>query len=897
MPTSVRIYVLHHPDSRLDHGQAESLTNRIYDWFRLPSLEGIPVYIRSSPNPDTGRPDMPKRQPGEQCVEYIVPLVDAHMVRDPVWHKYLADIAQNCLLSEKEGESGGAPEWGQKMFPVALDGTAFNLPDGIARMNFIRHGGGEPRFIVVPENTDEKKQRELQDAHDAELAEETLKHLTEAIARDLTVRLFPEQKSERFKIFISYARADSTEQAKDLRTYIQGQTQCLVFFDENDIGFGSAFEESLDENVSQYSKALIVLNSDRYAERSWCRWEIERFTRPRTLSLRSSAAQSAAAPGSAGQSAAARSPLPKDATPPQDTSPAARQTATQQPQGEAKIQVFHPVLVVDNMAGPAITRVVPELAQALVVRWAPNREKLYFSALMREVVLGLRAVLEARTIPWGDLTDAAVVNRLPGPVALARLLPGGISTRQQRPFTIHHPGYGLPFVELRLLEKTFPNVRFHAFRDIFDADNLPQPMKEAMADRDHHRQSLPLLSQQVIAISTAYHRENLARIGYLPQHQDEALIYLLRPLVRLGADLLYGGRPPKRHMETATLGGPTERNITLTLMQMLSAERSLVELEPGAATTTTATATATDQAPSRPQPLLFNISSWPACDKITEMDEASWINACHVQRVRPKDAGLPPWKKPVPGETEKKLPPHFRRHLALTFSRMRQILAGGFTCSVPGNLKRTVRPAAFIFAGGVLDSFKGVMPGVMEEFLRAAQARPPIPIYLIGGLGGATGVIAHALVTPGARPPAQLTQPHYTSHKAANHSEYNALLKDLSDAERRRVQQQFAQLWHIIKTRHRKNGLDQLFANGLDHDQNHTLLTTTNTVEAVGLIWQGLSTTLLGKPRPGEQPASTPAAKSAAKSSTKSGTKLKVMPKSKPKIKTKTKTKKAAPPP
>jgi hypothetical protein len=808
MANPIRIYVLHHPDSRtdpvtkLEKGLAASLTNRIYDWFRLPSLEGIPVYVRTAPEEGSERPAMPYRKPGDQCLEYLVPLVDAHMVRDPVWHEYLADLAKMCAESKQESR----PEWGLKMFPVALDSTAFNLPDGIARMNFIRHGSGTPPGMVVPGAPDEEEQKRKKVELDTG---ETLKHLTEALARDLNARLFPAQRGERFKIFISYARADGTEQAKALRTYIQSQTQCLVFFDENDIGFGSAFDEVIANNVGEYSKALIVLNSDFYAERPWCRLEIDRFTRPRKL------------PISDGKG-----------------------------KGESFVNVFHPVLVVDNLAGPKMSRMVPELAQAPVVRWGQDREKLYFSTLMREVVLGLRDVLEARTIKWGDLSDAVVVNRLPGPVTLARLLPGGIGVQRKKLFTVHHPGHGMPFTELRLLEKTFPNVYFHAFRDItFYMDSA---MKKAMVKMERNHDELPPLRGKVIAVSTAYHRDDLARLGYLPQHQDEALIYLLRPLVRLGADLLYGGRPPKKGMEAVIDSGLMERNITLTLMQLLSAERRVEEYDPKV------------KRPIAPPagPLLFNVSSWPACNKITEVDEAAWINACRVQRVLPQDAGLPAWKGPVPGEHDVP-PPGFRRHLALTFSHTRKILAHGFTCKVPGNLQRAVRPAAFVFIGGVTDIFKGVMPGVMEEFLNAALARPAIPIYLVGGLGGATGVIARALLDDQAKqPPPELTQKFY--QKSSNQEEYNLLLKDFDREGRAMVRRKFAELWRVIHERHVSNGLDNLFVNGLSHEENTKLLTEKNATAAVCLIWKGMSKVLLSDSQP-EAVTTPPAAKKSPK--------------------------------
>ena len=199
MSNPVRIYVLHHPDSKPDQGLAEGLTNRIYDWFRLPSLEGIPVYVRSAAEAGKPWPALPAREPGQRCLEYIVPLVDAHMVRDPVWHQYLGDIAKRCATSAKEG----SPEWGWAMFPVALDSTAFNLPESVTRMNFIRYGTSPAPQVAVPGKPTDEEQKALAAYHAGE-AEETLKHLTEALARDLNARLFP-GSGERFKIFISYA--------------------------------------------------------------------------------------------------------------------------------------------------------------------------------------------------------------------------------------------------------------------------------------------------------------------------------------------------------------------------------------------------------------------------------------------------------------------------------------------------------------------------------------------------------------------------------------------------------------------------------------------------------------------------------------------------------------------
>jgi hypothetical protein len=798
MPNPVRIYVLHHPKSEV----AAKLTDRIYDWFRLPSREGIPVYVRSAPEAEKDRPAMPARAPGEECLEYIVPLVDAHMVRDPVWHDYLRDIVK-CAESEAENETQRM--WGWKLFPVALDSTAFNLPAGVTRMNFIRHGVGQPPKVAVPEHPTPDEKKALDEYHSKE-TEETLKHLTEALAHDLNKRLF-EKKAERFQIFISYARADGTDVPKALRNYIQGNTQCLVFFDENNIGFGQAFGKSIKSNVRG---AMIVVNGDNYAERPWCRWEIQRFTEPRLLKL----------------------PPPKVGT------ANARQS----------MKVFQPVLVVDTTSGPKMSRIVPELAQAPVVRWKEDREMACFSALMREVVFGLREVMVAQTMTWGDLKSesAVVVNRLPGPVALAGLQTGPESPGGSGIITLHHPGHGLPLAELRLLERTFPRVRFKGFQDIESRTSSELKRAHREFEKAAREDSAAPLERKVIALSMAYHCEDLAALGYLPQHQDEALIYLLRPLVRLGVDLIYGGTPPQREPSSGTgVELMADRNITLTLLQLLSDERQVVEIDPSGNS---------DIPDSAQTSLLFNLSGWPQCESVTAADEATWINLCRIKRIMPADAGLPEW----PGKTheESDLPnpkpkPGFRRYRAKILSRMRQILADGFACPVPGALQRHVKPTAFVFVGGATDKFNGVMPGVMEEFLRAIQAKPAVPIYLMGGLGGATGVIARALLK-GKCPP-ELTQGHY--QKAQNAHEYRALLDELTDAERQEITRDFGKLWKIIQSG--KGRLGAFFSNGLDDPENEELLETPDTSRAVELIWNGMSRVFLAEQaaRSSPQPA------------------------------------------
>lgn len=162
---------------------------------------------------------------------------------------------------------------------------------------------------------------------------------------------------------------------------------------------------------------------------------------------------------------------------------------------------------------------------------------------------------------------------------------------------------------------------------------------------------------------------------------------------------------------------------------------------------------------------------------------------------------------------------------------------------LPGDGQCTIKPSAFIFMGGKLSDFSGIMPGIMEEFLHAAKAGRPI--YLFGGLGGAARVIAEALCAgPKGGRPEEFTVEYYRKQEVKRkHDDYKALLAELKRGDPQ-PQQHFDELWSVIQ-QHRTGGLDRLFNNGLSHHENLALITNENTLESVRLVWKGISRTLL----------------------------------------------------
>lgn len=119
----VRIYVLWHHAS----GDGHALAEAVHQWFRGSPSDvteagyGIQVHYRTG---DLDKADgclVPIR-PDAADVTIIVPLVDEHMVTDPAWRGYLERLAGTQA----------------KIYTVVLHPSAFNLPERLAALNFIR---------------------------------------------------------------------------------------------------------------------------------------------------------------------------------------------------------------------------------------------------------------------------------------------------------------------------------------------------------------------------------------------------------------------------------------------------------------------------------------------------------------------------------------------------------------------------------------------------------------------------------------------------------------------------------------------------------------------------------------------------------------------------------------
>lgn len=200
---------------------------------------------------------------------------------------------------------------------------------------------------------------------------------------------------------------------------------------------------------------------------------------------------------------------------------------------------------------------------------------------------------------------------------------------------------------------------------------------------------------------------DLRRLGYGQEHLHELMINVARVVLRQGAALAYGGdlRP----------SGFTE-----SLFLLGRGEHGDLQGWKGR---------------------LYSFLAWPHYLPLSAAQEAQLINTCHFVRVTPRDAGF----KDVPDDQvsfDNETTPHIAYLKARCLSCMRELMTKGGAASLEG--QPTPAISARIILGGNTDRFSGIMPGLFEEYFLAAREK--IPIYLLGGFGGAAQVLADSLL-------------------------------------------------------------------------------------------------------------------------------------------------------
>jgi SLOG-like protein/TIR domain-containing protein len=252
-PRPLQIFVLWHPKFTRGQELAETLYGHFCSDPAQPASRAlrIPVRFRSLTAEEATSPPEVKLDAERTA---IIVLVDDEMVDDSIWGEYVAAIHGECEKAATDAE--GYPQ--HRVFPVSLSQHAFKLHPTIAEINYMR----------------------LHDVPKAQQTQTLLNGFTHELARLLLDRpqVGDEDRMRKagpapIRVFLSHAKSGGLDLAQDVRQHIAQQTQLDTFFDAHDIPPGSQWRDVLLEEAGSGINALLVLQTDAYSTREWCRIE------------------------------------------------------------------------------------------------------------------------------------------------------------------------------------------------------------------------------------------------------------------------------------------------------------------------------------------------------------------------------------------------------------------------------------------------------------------------------------------------------------------------------------------------------------------------------------------------------------------------------------------------
>ena len=251
--TCLNVYVVWRPEpdaAGADKSLGLELARLIYSTFSrdiekpLDNGLGIPVFFRSAAAGKSERTPLPiKLEQAERSA--VILLVSSGMVTDPVWDSYVTELSARATAAGDR----------HRIFPVSLSEGALQFDGGVSRKNFIRYHGFK--------------------SSDAEQAAELMLWLTHELCRFLNALRCSEPGASLspnpIRLFISHAKQDGVPLAEKFRKTI-AKTPVAKFFDSVDIAPGYDFGDEIEGNIRD--STLLVLQSDVYSSRPWCRREV-----------------------------------------------------------------------------------------------------------------------------------------------------------------------------------------------------------------------------------------------------------------------------------------------------------------------------------------------------------------------------------------------------------------------------------------------------------------------------------------------------------------------------------------------------------------------------------------------------------------------------------------------
>lgn len=231
MPLSV--YILYHKDYAGGNATYTHIYHLLCRNPERPLTDGIdiPVFLRTGGNEQK----IPKINFDQSLKNVILLLVDEYMYCCPIWKDYIEQILNNL-------------DTNTQIFPIALFKYSYDLNARLGKTQFITL-----KSYSIKDNWAEFQTRIF----------------------DGLIRFITGKETDKLKLFISHSKKDldglGEQKAKELREFLRSDTKLDSFFDANDILDGYDFEKQIKENVEK--SLLIILKTNTYSEREWCRIE------------------------------------------------------------------------------------------------------------------------------------------------------------------------------------------------------------------------------------------------------------------------------------------------------------------------------------------------------------------------------------------------------------------------------------------------------------------------------------------------------------------------------------------------------------------------------------------------------------------------------------------------
>lgn len=232
------VHVVWHPRC----GDAATIAQRMFHtlcaWPERPSASrlGLPVrlWTGDADAPDSPPPPLPPERADRSLV---VALVDIEWLSSEQWVGWLRDEHERLAASDVHD-----------LLIVGLTESVTSFDENFTRSNMVRAWDLDPSRLE--------------------------RGVTNAILHNLCRHLADDDAP--VAVFLSHAKVDGESLARSVQRHLSEETQLGKFFDTNDIAQGSTFADVIDEAIAAPDTAMLVIRTDAYSSRAWCRREVLR---------------------------------------------------------------------------------------------------------------------------------------------------------------------------------------------------------------------------------------------------------------------------------------------------------------------------------------------------------------------------------------------------------------------------------------------------------------------------------------------------------------------------------------------------------------------------------------------------------------------------------------------